>query len=55
MQKQGKDVNKMVIIIHGFMASLKASWVHEMKNTIQDMEENTAVMVRFGILLPKLF
>ena len=46
MQKQGKDVDKIVIIIHGFMASLKASWVHEMKNTIQDMEENTAVMVR---------
>ena len=46
MQKQGKDVDKIVIIIHGFMASLKASWVHEMKNIIQDMEENTAVMVR---------
>ena len=46
MQKEGKDVDKIVIIIHGFMASLKASWVHEMKNTIQDMEENTAVMVR---------
>ena len=51
MQKQGKDINKIVIIVHGFMASLKASWVHEMKNTIQDMEENTAVMVRLHTAL----
>ena len=47
MENQRKPVDKVVIIIHGFMSNDKASWVRELKNLIQDIEDNTAVMVRF--------
>ena len=40
-------INKVVIIIHGFMCTYKANWVKKMKDTIQDIEKNTAVIVRF--------
>ena len=47
MENQRKPVDKVVIIVHGFMSNEKASWVRGLKNLIQDIEDTTAVMVRF--------
>ena len=44
-------INKVVIIIHGFMCTYKANWVKNMKDAIQDTEENTAIIVRAQSLL----
>ena len=51
MENQRKPVDKVVIIVHGFMSNEKASWVRGLKNLIQDIEDTTAVIVRFRIYL----
>ena len=42
-----KDVDKIMLIIHGFLKSFDTPWLHEMQREIMRQEPNTAVIVSF--------
>ena len=45
MKNTSPKITKVVILIHGFLNGFETKWLHDMKDAIQSIEENTAVIV----------
>ena len=44
--KNHQEAKKLVIVTHGFLNNFGSSWLHTMKDAIQQVDEGTAVIVR---------
>ena len=45
MKNHSPSINKVVIITHGFLDDFGTEWLHTMKDSIQTVEPNTAVII----------
>ena len=47
MKERSPSINKVVVIIHGYLGNFNLQWLHDMKDAIQSVEDTTAVIVSF--------
>ena len=45
MKNHSPSINKVVILIHGFLNGFETGWLHTMKDSIQTVEPNTAAII----------
>ena len=45
MKERSPSINKVVVIIHGYLGNFNLQWLHDMKDAIQSVEDTTAVIV----------
>ena len=45
MKHHSPSINKVVILIHGFLNGFETGWLHTMKDSIQTVEPNTAAII----------
>merc|ERR1711881_603317 len=39
------QIDKIVVLIHGFLSNFESTWLHDMKDAIQSVESKTAVII----------
>ena len=45
MKNHSPSINKVVILIHGFLNGFETGWLHTMKDSIQTVEPTTAAII----------
>ena len=45
MKERSPSINKVVVIVHGYLGNFNLQWLHDMKDAIQSVEDTTAVIV----------
>ena len=45
IKSHSPSINKVVILIHGFLNGFETGWLHTMKDSIQTVEPNTAAII----------
>ena len=57
MKERSPSINKVVVIVHGYLGNFNLQWLHDMKDAIQSVEDTTAVIVsiQFELRLKETF
>jgi len=45
MKEHSSEIDKIVVLIHGFLSNFESTWLHDMKDAIQSVESKTAVII----------
>ena len=45
MKNHSPSINKVVILVHGFLDDFETEWLHTMKDSIQTVEPTTAAII----------